>query len=364
MEDPNITMEDYIKLEEEKAHRHNMALPPRDQRHQYLRFEGLEYTDVDIADFEKRLGKIYSREVHRVLVLDFERLPAEMAEGLTSRMLMEHRDAQGQSVFTSHTWRRLFEVLGPLVFELIMEFFSTFRFGQAILDIDAARTLQFYARQISDKGDLSAYWRGISSKGDFLGTPPSYTLIRDPMMRLCHRLIACSITGRSQAPKKVTVTDLFYLRGMDVGLINIPYMLARYLRRFASGRKQGSIISRGQFITRLAEHFGLLTEERLQGLTVALGLERQPDAAAGAPRLARVEEEVHEIRGTLGKQREVMDAMARDLSRFTVWAAGGISQLLDSMDATYVQYSEPMYHIRDVGLGRGLVVASTLAAPT
>nr|GEU48464.1 hypothetical protein [Tanacetum cinerariifolium] len=34
-----------------------MALPPRDQRHPYLRFEGLEYTDADIADFEERLGK-------------------------------------------------------------------------------------------------------------------------------------------------------------------------------------------------------------------------------------------------------------------------------------------------------------------
>ncbi|GJR96375.1 hypothetical protein Tco_0268549 [Tanacetum coccineum] len=179
----NIDVQGSNKLLETNHDRINMAIPPRDQRHQYLRFEGLEYTDVDIADFEKRLGKIYSREVHRVLVLDFERLPAEMAEGLTSRMLMEHRDAQGQSVFTSHTWRRLFEVLGPLVFELIMEFFSTFRFGQAILDIDAARTLQFY------------------------------------------------IAGRSQAPEKMTVTDLFYLRGIDVGSFNIPYLLARYLRR-------------------------------------------------------------------------------------------------------------------------------------
>nr|GEU46872.1 hypothetical protein [Tanacetum cinerariifolium] len=67
-----------------------MEIPPKDQRHQYLRFKGLEYTDADIADFEKRLGKIKRREVHRVLVLDFERLLAEMAEGLTSRMLMEH----------------------------------------------------------------------------------------------------------------------------------------------------------------------------------------------------------------------------------------------------------------------------------
>ncbi|GJR85509.1 putative reverse transcriptase domain-containing protein [Tanacetum coccineum] len=36
----------------------NMALPPRDQRHQYLRFEGLKYSEGDIADFEEEVNGI------------------------------------------------------------------------------------------------------------------------------------------------------------------------------------------------------------------------------------------------------------------------------------------------------------------
>ncbi|GKD14548.1 hypothetical protein Tco_1198955 [Tanacetum coccineum] len=136
------------------------------------------------------LGRIYCRGIHRLLVLDFESLPAVMAEELTSRMLMEHRDE----------------------------------------------------------------------------------------------------------PEKVIVTDLFYLSGMDVGLINIHYLLAGYLRMFALGRKRGAMISRGQFVA-------------------PPGLERQPDAAAGSfevaedahvvdKRIARLEEDVHGIRGALGEQRE------------------------------------------------------------
>ncbi|GKD47313.1 hypothetical protein Tco_1271958 [Tanacetum coccineum] len=130
---------------------------------------------------------------------------------------------------------------------------------------------------------------GISSTRDFLGTAPSYTLIRDLILRLCHRLIAYSIAGRSQAPEKVTVTDLFYLRGMDAGSVNVPYLLARYLRLFAAGRKSGAHISGGQFVARLAEHFGLLTAEILGGLTIIapelpiIDMTEQPDAAAGAP---------------------------------------------------------------------------------
>ncbi|GJY83635.1 hypothetical protein Tco_0497011 [Tanacetum coccineum] len=172
------------------------------------------------------------------------------------------------------------------------------------------------ARQIPKKGDLRDYWIGISSVGDFLVTAPSYTSNRDPILRLCHKLIVCSIAGRSQAPEKVTVTDLFYLRWMDVGSVNIPYLLARYLRLFAAERKSLDLIFGGQFVARLAKHFGLLTEERLWGLTViaralpvidmaelvrlqicmeidytwdwvAMGLERQPNAMANVPVVAQ-----------------------------------------------------------------------------
>ncbi|GJS62495.1 hypothetical protein Tco_0657279 [Tanacetum coccineum] len=39
----------------------DIALPPCDQRHQYLRYKGLQYTDVDIADFESSAGMLRGR---------------------------------------------------------------------------------------------------------------------------------------------------------------------------------------------------------------------------------------------------------------------------------------------------------------
>ncbi|GJS40985.1 hypothetical protein Tco_0566028 [Tanacetum coccineum] len=120
----------------------DMALSTRDQRHQYHRFEGLHYTDADIADFETRLGKIYRKEIHKVHVFDFGGLTDLMDEGLRGRMLMEYKDAQGQGVFISRAWRRLFEIQGLLVHELILEFFSTFRFGEAVVDLDTTGALQ------------------------------------------------------------------------------------------------------------------------------------------------------------------------------------------------------------------------------
>ncbi|GJU98697.1 hypothetical protein Tco_1327968 [Tanacetum coccineum] len=463
MDDPNITMEEYIRLEEEKARKsgkvfnwetakygkiwydediHNLrsvetefpaiafndgvssgktlscestVSPLNDEI--YFRISlttpKMKITTIylspltrpppDIVDFKMRLARIYRREVHRVQVFDFGGLSDLMAEGLSARMLMEHRDAQGVSLFTSQAWRRLFDIRGPLVHELILEFLSTFRFGEGILDLDTPKALRFQLggarhrlswRQFIVALGLHMGEEMESPAGYFLGTTLSYTSIRNLILRLCHRLIACSIAGRSQTPEKVIVTDLFYLRGMDVGSVNVPYLLATYLRLFAVGRKSGALISGEQFVARLTKHFGLLTEERLGGLTdiapalpvidmdelvrlqicikiddtwdwVALGPERQPDVAAGAPgvaqdasvvdegdqavsapvqapqpppaaartmpqRMVRLEEDVHEICRALAEQREVIGAMARDFSRFTVWVASGIAQLLDS----------------------------------
>ncbi|GKF62608.1 hypothetical protein Tco_0182662, partial [Tanacetum coccineum] len=119
------------------------------------------------------------------------------------------------------------------------------------------------------------YWIGISSARDFLGTTLSYTAIQDPILRLCHKLIACSIAGRSQALDKVTVTDLFYLRGMDVGSVNILGGL--------------TIIAPELLIIDMAElvRLQIFVEVYDTWAWVAMGLERQPDAAAGAPGVAQ-----------------------------------------------------------------------------
>ncbi|GJU15616.1 hypothetical protein Tco_1143582, partial [Tanacetum coccineum] len=101
-----------------------------------------------------------------------------------------------------------------------------------------------------DKGDLRDYWIEISSGGDFLGPAPSYILIRDPVRRLCHRMIAYNIFGRG-----------------------------RHLRRHAEGRKSRAKLSGGHFIGRLAMHFGLVSDEGLRGLQV--GPERQQATVTG-----------------------------------------------------------------------------------
>ncbi|GKC18483.1 hypothetical protein Tco_1020633 [Tanacetum coccineum] len=173
-----------------------MALPPSDQRHQYLRsgqpdptdtprYEGLHYTNADIADFKTRLARIYRREVHQVQVFNFGGLLDLIVEGLSTRMLMEHRDAQG--------------------------------FGEAVLDLDTVRALLF---------QLGGVRRRMSWREFILAL------------------------GLHSAEEMQTA-------GMDVGSVNVPYLLARYLRLSASGRKHGAMISRDLPVIDMVELVGL-----------------------------------------------------------------------------------------------------------
>ncbi|GJX29639.1 reverse transcriptase domain-containing protein [Tanacetum coccineum] len=299
-------------------------LPPREQRHLFLRYQGLEYTDEDIADFKEKVKRIYSREIHRVQFVDFQGMPVLMRDGLFTRMGMEHCDDVGVVVFSSRAWGRLFDTRGTLLGRARRRLsWRQFILALGLHTEEEMESLSFAGywseseRMIPGKRDLHDYWRDILTDGDFLGPPLSYTLIRDPVLRLCHRMMAHSIAGR----------------------------------------KSEAYIFGGQFVARLDEYFGLLTAKILGGLTViapelpiidmaelvrlqisvqfddtwawvAIGQERQslmlwladptpihappppPALARIIPqRMARLEEDVHKIRGVLTEQRE-----ARDLS--------------------------------------------------
>nr|GEX41773.1 putative ribonuclease H-like domain-containing protein [Tanacetum cinerariifolium] len=236
MDDLNITIEEYTRLKEEKAQKrrklfnwktakYDMApLPPRDQRHLWIRYQVKGYTKKIVYVFEQRLEMIFGRHVNRVHILDFRRLTLDMRRDLAKRLRMVYTKDNTQEVFGVmlggglHTTKEMAE-----------DRFGAYWSGRE--------------RVIPDKGDLSDYLVEISSGRDFLRGAPSYTYIIDPVWRLCHKLISYNISGRGQVPKK------YYFRHIE-------------------GRNRGARLSGGHFIWHLSHHFGLVIDDGLRGLTV------------------------------------------------------------------------------------------------
>nr|GEX34471.1 retrovirus-related Pol polyprotein from transposon TNT 1-94 [Tanacetum cinerariifolium] len=123
---------------------------------------------------------------------DCTRMLRKPRKDLAKRLRMVYTGDDGQEVFVSYAWRRLFEIRAPLVQEFILEFFSTCRvsieMGLDVADIYAFKDgFGTYClgseRVIPDKGDLSDYWVKISSGGDFLSSAPSSSYLNPSKSR-------------------------------------------------------------------------------------------------------------------------------------------------------------------------------------
>ncbi|GKA27512.1 hypothetical protein Tco_0713680 [Tanacetum coccineum] len=346
-------------------------LPSRDQRHPWLRYQVEGYAEEIVHNYEQTLETIWGRSVNRVHILDFVGLTEGMRQTLRDRLRMVYTGDEGQGLFTSHALRRLFEIRALLVREFILEFLSTCRMSDTEMGLDVANTLCF---QLGGA-------RQISSDRDFLRPTPSYVFIQGPVRRLCHRMIACIISGKGQTHEK-------------------------YMFRHAKGRKSGARLSEGHFIGCLAAHFGLVSDQGLRGLSVVtrelplldlhkLGKlniyerigdtwawvaprpERQSDATAGAPRAAedapvvdegaqadpapmqapqppppalrtiqqrisRLEDEVQELqRSVVGLRGDVVRSIT-DQGRFTTWMVSCMTQLMDASGRTYQAFDSTL----------------------
>nr|GEX29728.1 hypothetical protein [Tanacetum cinerariifolium] len=168
-------------------------LPPKDQRHSWLRYQVEGYTEDIMHNYEQILETIFGRLVNRVYKLDFARLTEGMRQTLAGRLRM---------VYT-----RVMDMSCSLVMHR----------GDCLNPWAVILTLGLHTNEEMAEDGFEAYWLG------------------NPMRRLCHRMIACNISGRRQAPEK---------------------------------RKSGARLFRGHFIGRLAAHFSLVSDEGLRGLSV------------------------------------------------------------------------------------------------
>ncbi|GKC34839.1 hypothetical protein Tco_1047223, partial [Tanacetum coccineum] len=88
-----------------------------------------------------------------------------------------------------------------------------------------------------------------------------------------------------------------------------------------------------------------------------------PDHARTMPqRKARLEKDVHEMCRAFTEQREVIDVMAHDFSRFSTWAFTGLAWMMDRAGVSYVPYFETHVPYQRLRVRQRTGKASTSAA--
>ncbi|GJY30638.1 hypothetical protein Tco_0414133 [Tanacetum coccineum] len=290
-------------------------LPHRDLRHLWLRYQVDGYDDGIVHSYEQRLEMIWVRPVNRVHVLDVG-LTDGMTQTLGDRLSMVYVGDDRETLM-SDTEIGL-DVADTLCF-LLGGDRRRMTWRQFIL------ALGLHSEEEMAEPGFGAYW-------DFLGPDPSYVHIRDPVRRLCHRMIACSIFGLGQGAKK-------------------------YLFHLAEGRKSGARLSGDHFIVHLAAHFGLVGDQGLRGLSVVVS-ELLHAATAGAPAVDEgapaadegaqavpapvLEEEVREMRHSVVGLRGVVESSITEQTRVSTWMISSMTQLMDVSGRSYQAFDSTL----------------------
>nr|GEX37506.1 hypothetical protein [Tanacetum cinerariifolium] len=245
MGNPNITMEEYIKLQAEKAQRHDFEV-----YYPTIVYNDASTSSKNVSSEPIRLDMIFGRDANRVYVLGFTGLTEETGQTLADRMRMVFIGAKGQVMFTSHAWRRLFEIRGPL----LQGARRMMTWRQLIMALGL-----HIAKEMAEDG-FEAYW----------------------------------IYSRGQAPEKVTATDLFYLRSMDQGMA------------WVAPRPERQSITTGSAL-KVVEG-ALDVDVGAQAVSKLVQVPQPPPVAASTRTMAQtlsiLEEKVHSLRDDMGEVRQ------------------------------------------------------------
>ncbi|KAI3732773.1 hypothetical protein L1987_63981 [Smallanthus sonchifolius] len=252
------------------------------RNHPYLEF------DLNEHEYEARLDVLWPR---RGRILAARRLEPSAIDAIGQR----HR----WNDLVTAPWHHLFRLHAIQYVELVMEFFSTYEFDYPCADLKQPETIRFrlggewrvmsvarfgrllglYTRQelhteIFTDGitefpieeDIDQFWHEFR----FGMYDPSLTKassLRDPLHRILHRCIVYSISGRGQGETVVNLRELFYLFCLErPRTCNLAHSIAGYLVN-NSGRDVTSAICGVHFVTKLARHFQLLTDDLIGDLT-------------------------------------------------------------------------------------------------
>ncbi|GJX96401.1 hypothetical protein Tco_0352199 [Tanacetum coccineum] len=217
-----------------------------------------------------------------------------------------------EEIFTSVAWIRAFNINEPIYAELCHEFYSTYEFDKVCADdelqtkkiikfrlggrahsltlLEFARRLGLYhADKLEEDGfnvyfegglcsdehfNAQEYWLSISREEN-LGLSRSHTFtIRNPILRVIHKMITYGLCQRTTGYDKVQKNNLWLLSMFDArhhnGYANVAWLIARWMKRKRDGTQKESQICCGQFISKIARKCRVLTEDVVRSLSAPI----------------------------------------------------------------------------------------------
>ncbi|GJW52762.1 hypothetical protein Tco_0096847 [Tanacetum coccineum] len=280
--------------------------------HEFLLWEGSSRDTK--SRYNTRLSQLLTRHIYSPCVVNWDVLNRMGCDGEIDDMLRIRLPEAGsnEEIFTSVAWIRAFNINEPIYAELCHEFYSTYEFDEVCADdelqtkkiikfrlggrahsltlLEFARRLGLYqAVELDEEGfnvyfegglrsdehfNAQEYWLSISREEN-LGLSRSHTsTIRNPILRVIHKMITYGLCQRTTRYDKIQKNNLWPLSVFDYrhqnGYANVAWLIARWMKRKGAGTQKKSQICCGQFISKIARKCRVLTEHVVRSLSALI----------------------------------------------------------------------------------------------
>ncbi|GKC75247.1 gag protease polyprotein [Tanacetum coccineum] len=280
--------------------------------HEFLLWEGC--TRDAKSRYNTRLAQLLPRHIYSPCIVNWDVLNRMGYDGEIDDMLrIRVREAESEEeIFTSVAWIRAFNINEPIYAELCHEFYSTYEFDEVCADdelqskkiikfrlggrahsltlLEFARRLGLYqAVELEEDGfnvyfegglrsddnfNATNYWLSISREENLSLSRSHTSTIRNPILRVIHKMITYGLCQRTTGYDKVQKNDLWLLSMFDArhqnGYANVAWVIAKWMKRKGAGTQKESQICCGQFISKLARKCRVLTEDVVRSLSALI----------------------------------------------------------------------------------------------
>ncbi|GJX08595.1 hypothetical protein Tco_0196527 [Tanacetum coccineum] len=208
--------------------------------------------------YNTRLAQLIPRHIYSPCVVNWDVLNRMGCDGEIDDMLrIRLREAgSNEEIFTSVAWIRAFNINEPIYAELCHEFYSTYEFDEVYADDELqTKKIQFHLD----------YWLSIRQEEILSFTRVPLSTIKNPILRVIHKMITYGICQRTTRYDKVQKNDLWLLSMFDArhqnGYVNVAWLISRWMKKKGAGTQKESQICCGQFISKIAKKYRVLIED-------------------------------------------------------------------------------------------------------
>nr|GEV12235.1 hypothetical protein [Tanacetum cinerariifolium] len=286
-----------------------------------------ELTSMMRHAYCERLSKLQGKEIRTPRVADWTVFYSyNFNETLKNKMKFEYLYSDGD-VFEDYSWERALSISGDVYPKWCLEFFSTMYSDKGVNRTKLMTEKCIWFRLCGHKQVLILPYftilLGLYEESELehrlfsihftklemddklfnhdayshkIGTPtrtnPRTSLIKEPLMRIVHRLIIGSLVHSACSKERCQKRDLWLMSALEESRgINLAWVIAEHLCKHASGLKENSLICGAHYVTKIAQSLGYIMDEEVEKCSKPIECEKWTTKTLAS----ELDEDVHSL---------------------------------------------------------------------